>query len=582
VRALGLARRPGFVRGLRRAGLYVPFRLLYLGFPAHERLRWAELRAFRKGDGALMRRLPPGDRTGPLVLFPLMSNPGLHRLRVEALFAKTLEGRDCRALFVVDRHDIWTEEHLRAFGFEDFVHYDDYIPPRASLEALATAMLEPCKTLDDVVGLTYLEIDVGIHAASRTLGMLRTGTLNPDDPDVLAVLTWALAVSLEAATAFHGIADAFAPDKLVTSVQNLTPWAEFYNGAVLRGIDMLFWFSSQLEEALLFKRYGYEDRYDAYFTLADETWEEVKRRPWSSDDAAAFLTTIRQSYVGGAFARSSALRSGRVKTPDEIRAELGLDPAKKTAVIFVPVLHDAPLWFGKNLFADHTDWLVETVKAAAGNPNLNWVVRVHPELYLLDPGDAKTDDEGVDTMKERVVLQRLFDELPPHIKLMTPESGTNTLSLFDFADYALTVRGTIGLEFPCFGVPTLTAGTGGYSGRGFTIDSDTREQYLERLAHLHEVEPMDEHAVERAQQFSHALFQLKPVHFSTFEAHLLPPDEWDVGWHKHSFTLHVSSPEEFARAEDFGRFADWALDRSRRELFGAAPANAAATASATR
>ena len=36
------------------------------------------------------------------------------------------------------------------------------------------------------------------------------------------------------------------------------------------------------------------------------------------------------------------------------------------------------------------------------------------------------------------------------------------IHLFKVIDYGITVRGTIGIELPCFGIPVITAGTGRY------------------------------------------------------------------------------------------------------------------------
>src|SRR5262249_51259138 len=61
-----------------------------------------------------------------------------------------------------------------------------------------------------------------------------------------------------------------------------------------------------------------------------------------------------------------------------IRQRFGLDPAKKTATVFSHVLWDANLFYGEDLFADYGEWFVETVRAAAANPHLNWLIKLHP------------------------------------------------------------------------------------------------------------------------------------------------------------------------------------------------------------
>ena len=128
------------------------------------------------------------------------------------------------------------------------------------------------------------------------------------------------------------------------------------------------------------------------------------------------------------------------------------------------------------------------------------------------------------------------------------------------------MRGTVGLEFPCFGVPVLTGGTGGYSGRGFTIDSDTPEEYLARLASNQEIPRLDDEQIALAQRFSYGVFHLKPVRMETFTWSLMPDDEWDIGMSAHRFELLARTPEQVRRGRDLTRFADWALDSRRREL----------------
>ena len=48
------------------------------------------------------------------------------------------------------------------------------------------------------------------------------------------------------------------------------------------------------------------------------------------------------------------------------------------------------------------------------------------------------------------------------------------LFFFQNIDFALTVRGTVGCELACYGVPVITAGTGRYSHQGFTVDPSKR------------------------------------------------------------------------------------------------------------
>ena len=109
----------------------------------------------------------------------------------------------------------------------------------------------------------------------------------------------------------------------------------------------------------------------------------------------------------------------------------------------------------------------------------------------------------------------------------------------------MTIRGSVGFELPCLGVPVLTAGTGFYSGRGFTVDSDTADEYLGRLAQIQDIQPPDQSAVELARRHAHALFRLRQTRFRSFKTAYMPLDRID---HPFEATIVVSArtPEELA------------------------------------
>ena len=171
------------------------------------------------------------------------------------------------------------------------------------------------------------------------------------------------------------------------------------------------------------------------------------------------------------------------------------------------------MFFGRDLFADQEEWFVETVKAAAANDRVNWIVKLHPANVW-----KRRRDGVVGELDEHVAIREQVGALPAHVKLLDPDTEISTWSLFAVTDYGVTIRGSVGFELPCFGKPALTAGTGFYSGRGFTVDSDSREQYLARLASVQELEPPAPDAVELARRHAHALFRLRQTRFTSYRS----------------------------------------------------------------
>jgi hypothetical protein len=82
-------------------------------------------------------------------------------------------------------------------------------------------------------------------------------------------------------------------------------------------------------------------------------------------------------------------------------------------------------------------------------------------------------------------------------------------------DYCVTVRGTVGIEAARLGIPVILGGTGRYSGKGFTIDPQSRSAYLTTLARIHEIPALTAQQRELANRFAYATFVMRPLSFDT-------------------------------------------------------------------
>jgi hypothetical protein len=163
------------------------------------------------------------------------------------------------------------------------------------------------------------------------------------------------------------------------------------------------------------------------------------------------------------------------------------------------------------------------------------------------------------------VLNQL-GSLPDHVKLLPADTDINTRSLFPLIDYGLTVRGTIGLELPCFGIPVLLAGTGRYSGKGFTLDPPTREDYLRQLESLHLVPRLSEEQVLMAKKHAYVLFRKRQTSFQDVCPMSASPGE------SYSNPLHLNlsvqpgSVAELVNSPSLNLLGDWLANNSSADL----------------
>ena len=135
---------------------------------------------------------------------------------------------------------------------------------------------------------------------------------------------------------------------------------------------------------------------------------------------------------------------------------------------------------------------------------VNLIVRVHPG-ELLGAGHPSIE-----------IVKETLPELPPHVRLIAPDSALNTYDLISIADVGLVYTTTVGLEMAMRGLPVIVAGQTHYRGKGFTLDPATLEDYYSLLDHVVE-KPEDyrltQNQIDRAWHYAYVFFFEYPKRF---------------------------------------------------------------------
>ena len=147
--------------------------------------------------------------------------------------------------------------------------------------------------------------------------------------------------------------------------------------------------------------------------------------------------------------------------------------------------------------------------------------------------------------------------LPDHVKIVRSDTDLKTRSLFPVVDYVLTVNGTVGMEFPCYGVPAILAGTGRYDGRGFTVEPSTREEYFKTLKCLHTMPQLSGEALRLARRHFLTLMTRRQVSLEDIgpmELKRINEAQSDV---HDNISISARSLGEFEASSSIKRFGDW-------------------------
>jgi hypothetical protein len=184
--------------------------------------------------------------------------------------------------------------------------------------------------------------------------------------------------------------------------------------------------------------------------------------------------------------------------------------------------YDSPHSYGDNFYPDFYIWLNKLGEIST-KTDFNWYLKTHR--------DSVADDSSV--------FSELMQRYPRFKKL---DSETSHHEIIEAGiDYALTVYGTIAMEYPALGVPVINASVNNpHSGYTFSITPKDRSEYEKLILNLenykHEVEPSQ-------------------IYEYYFMAHLLDPKSWiyhdydvylaDIGGYKNSVSNKVYA--EFLR-----------------------------------
>jgi len=435
------------------------------------------------------------------------------------------------------------------------IHFWSEFLTSLDFSSVAAAVVEPCQTLEDLSRCTHAGVRVGRIAACTALRRLRLGVLELRTPGVRDLLARCVASSMSSVAEAQNILRVVGPDLVLTDPE-YTPKGELFETCLQNGLDVVAYDTAHRSNALMLKRYGHRNRDQHLTSLSSRSWALVRNLEWTSARRDTLVRELASSYTTGDwFGTPSTPSQARMTEPSEVRRFLGLDPAKKTACIFPPMLWDAPLMWGTTLFPTHEEWLIETVSAACRNDRVNWVIKIHPantwkqadEKYRGDPAEVR-------------VLREQLGVLPRHIIVIPPDTTMSTFSLLAVVDYCVTVRGTVGVEAATRGIPVLTAGAARYAGLGFTVDSESRGEYLARLARIQTTPPLGDEQRELAERFAYGLFLLRPL---TLESVTWEPQESNGARPAVNprARLNVRTEDDWRRATDVGALAEWFASR---------------------
>lgn len=519
--------------------------------PRAQFAQWADLRRTRAATAFLRTAAPPAN--GRIALLISLSG-WIFQLKIEAMLATGLRLAGWRIIVLTDRRtNHVARRYFKAYGLDELIYWNEVAAPDSSATDLSEAveMLTRDMSFRAVKAWTFRGCWIGPQVIATASRFFKQASPDLSSAEVRQWIRGKLPRVLRTVLQSEQLLDRLQPQLVFLNEANYSLNGAIVDCAIQRGVTVAQMIQPAKDDALYFWRLNARTRRSHPGSISEESFARIRRLSWTPRREAELDQEFADRYGGRWYLQARNQQDVAEKTRAELVAELNLDPAKKIAVVFSHVLWDANLFYGEDLFADYGDWFVQTIKAAAANPSVNWLVKLHPANVWKRAIDGTQGELG-----ENALIRERIGELPRHVVLLPPEVKISTLSLFKLADYGVTVRGTVGLELPCFSVPVFTAGTGRYSGLGFTNDSASREEYLAKLGSLQEFGRLDADATLLARKHAWAVFRLRAWTMKSFRA-AFARDGAGIGSVDHDLQPAARSLAEVEANGDLAQWARW-------------------------
>jgi glycosyltransferase involved in cell wall biosynthesis len=348
--------------------------------------------------------------------------------------------------------------------------------------------------INEIINYKYLGVFVGAlawNSVNRYMKgyLVNMNELKEEDETIYRKYLYAALVNTYIADA---AIEKLKPVSILTSHGVYVDYNPPMSLAYLKGLNAVSWSSGFSNHCHYFTTAKGIDK-PGLRGITEREWEKRKNRPLTAGENKILDDIIHDRYFGNK-ALDLEIKS---KPEDEItlREKLRINDNNPIVTLFAHVNWDAVFNLGNMLFDNANQWVIESIEKMSEIRDVNWIIRLHPgEKYngsLFTTGD---------------LIRKEFENIPEHIKIIWNDSEVNSYGLYRLIDAGITIFGTVGAELPLFGKPVVSVGDARFSGKGFTIDAKSKEEYFSILENVRDLKPLTDRQKELARRYAYSYF----------------------------------------------------------------------------
>lgn len=326
------------------------------------------------------------------------------------------------------------------------------------LDGIYKSVLKNIKKKNDVLNIKFETIEVGDLIYDSYLREHNKSTINISCPEFLEYLKNAIRLYLY--------------------------WSNFFNKNKVVGVIL----SHSVYLRALPLRIACEKNIDVYNVSSTEVYKLTKNKPLKhayfrelpklyktfSSNIKKELIKISKKNIKLRFSGGKDIVH---KTNEALKHKIFLNTKFKKIknpnciLIAAHDFNDAPHVHGKMIFADFYDWLNFLGKKSEKIKKYRWLIKLHPAKY-----------------SNNISHMNYFLKKYPSFELL-PKNITHNEILLKGIKCVLSSYGTIGHEYPLFGVPVINAGENRHSGYKFCIHPKNFKNYNNLINNISKIKP---------------------------------------------------------------------------------------------
>jgi len=426
----------------------------------------------------------------------------------EIIIGKNLmEMFESNGMALLTKKDLRSKLIIESFGIKKFIFLNDSnFFMRIKYFLKAYSIIKSCKTMDNFLKFSLNDVNIGQAVYEHHLRFTGIGTINHFNHKFYLFLSKAL-------SNYYQIKKNFDKFKFIACVQSerqFIPGSIIYQSSLIHGINVY----SRSGPSNTFsvrkysdtsKMYKNRDRYSK--KLYDEISNSIKEKAveiGGNNIEKRFRGIYQYDVFHDYFERSSLVKEKKYQnnekksiTKKELCEKLGWNQNKPIVVILASDLTDGVFDNTWSLFRDRLTWIRETLLEIKNIKNINWLVKPHP------------NDE-----KHKVVTDTIseYKKICLNYKHILPfPNNVSIASIPKFVHAILTLDGSASYEYPSFGIPTFQASETICSGRGFTIDPKSKEEYFDLLHKVEKINKLNKHQIDRAKIYAFIYSELTRI-----------------------------------------------------------------------